>query len=334
MQFLYFIVILMNRIVKLDKKKESATIFVHALSHDGRGIGTLENKKVFIEEGLLHETVTCEIFKKKKNYYEAKAIQIENPSLDRTTPPCKHFGICGGCSLQHMASDAQIELKQKTLLEQLKHFGNVSPLNKVLVGFRERSKPYLADISTCSVLHASVGEQFEALGNLIASLHTMQSIPQIEVAIGDNDLALIFRLLKDLPTEDEEKLIAFAKEKQMQIYIQPNSPNKIYKLWPQDGKERLTYTLPEFDLHYEFYPTDFTQINLEMNRLMIQQAVQLLEINKEETILDLFCGIGNFSLPLAKLAKRVIGIEGSQEMVSRASDNAALNGISNAAFYA
>lgn len=353
----------MNKNVKLDKKKESVTVTakVHALSHDGRGIATVDNKKTFISGALPNETVAIHIFHKRSHYHEAEIRDILEVSSDRAIPPCSHFGVCGGCSLQHINMDRQLQLKQETLLDHLKHFGQVIPSelllplnamttgyrrkarlgvkfvikkNKVLVGFREKSSRYLADLNRCVILHPRVGEHLQTLRQLVANLACYQEIPQIEVAMGDHDIALIFRHLSDLSESDKEQLIAFARQHNFHLYLQPNPPHPIYKLWPDDNRPRLTYTLPDYQLEFLFHPLDFTQINLEINRLMVKQAVELLDLRPNDHVLDLFCGIGNFTLPIAKQVKQVTGIEGSMEMVDRANENAKHNNLANIDFHA
>ena len=351
----------MNQNVKLDRQKENTTVEVHSLSHDGRGIGTVNQKTTFISGALPGETVSYKMTQKRSHYNEAETLTILHASTERTIPPCPHFGVCGGCSLQHMSIDTQIALKQQTLLEQLKHFGHVSPetllaplhagstgyrrkarlgvkyvikKEKMLVGFREKSSRYLADLDGCAVLHPKVGEQFHVLQQLVRSLEHYQQIPQIEVAIGDEDAALVFRHLKPLSETDRKKLWEFGKDYQFHIYLQPNPPAPVEKLWPDDSHARLTYRLPHEGLEFLFHPLDFIQINLEMNRLMVQQAMDLLDLQPNETVLDLFCGIGNFTLPMARRARHVTGIEGSIDMVARAYDNAVHNHLPNADFYA
>jgi 23S rRNA (uracil1939-C5)-methyltransferase len=346
----------------MKNKKPPFTATITGISHDGRGIATLsDGKTTFISGALPGETVTAQFTKQHSRYNEADTLSVENPSRDRTAPECPHFGICGGCSMQHITTTAQIALKQKTLLEQLKHFGQVSPESllpalsgnaygyrrkarlgvryvikkeKLLIGFREKSSRYLADLSTCSVLHPSVGQRLQALSDLISSLSIYEHIPQIEVAVSDQATALVFRHMAPFLADDIAKLIEFAKAYQFHIYLQPNAPAAIHKLWPQDGVERLSYFLPDYQLEMQFYPLDFTQVNGEINPLMIKQALQLLDPQPDETVLDLFCGLGNFTLPLARFAKQVTGVEGSQEMVVRANSNAALNHIQNTEFYA
>jgi 23S rRNA (uracil1939-C5)-methyltransferase len=356
-----FIVILMNKIVNIDKTKDLATAQIHALSHDGRGIATIDKKTTFIAGALPNETVTYRITQKRSNYNEGVLLDVITPSPDRVTPPCQHFGVCGGCSLQHMNNETQLQLKQQTLLDQLKHFGHVTPdiilpplsatttgyrrkarlgakyvikKEKMLVGFREKSSNYLADLERCIVLHPEVGTRLTELSQLLRSLTAYMHIPQIEVAIGDETVALVFRHLQVLTADDKQKLIHFGNQHNFHIYLQPNAPARLEKIWPADTNERLTYSLPEFQLEYLFHPLDFTQINLDINRLMVKQAIDLLDIKPHETALDLFCGIGNFTLPIARLAKQVTGVEGGEEMVMRAQHNAKHNHLTNTNFFA
>jgi len=349
----------MNQKVKLDKK-ESTTTLIHTLSHDGRGITTVNNKTTFVSGALPQEEVTYKITHRHSTYHQAEMVEVIQASPQRVTPICQHFGVCGGCSLQHMSTETQLQLKQQTLLSQLKHFGQVEPedilppltaadsgyrrkarlgvkfvikKNKLLIGFREKSSRYLADLQECKVLHAAVGQRLTVLSALIASLECYQDIPQIEVAMGDADIALVFRHMKSMTEADKEKLIQFGKTYSFHIYLQPNPPAKITKLWPQDTLDRLSYTLSAYQLTYLFHPLDFTQINLEMNRLMIQQALSLLDLKKEDHVLDLFCGIGNFTLPIAKYAHHVTGVEGEAEMIIRAHHNASYNHIHNVDFH-
>ncbi len=343
------------------KAHETVSITVKSLSHDGRGIATLNGKTTFIAGALPGEKVTCKLIKKHSRYNEAEAIEILSAAPERVAPGCEHFSICGGCSMQHMALEAQMHLKQKTLLEQLKHFGRVTPetllpplsatpwgyrrkarlgvryvqkKGRLLIGFREKASRFLADIKSCPVLHESVGKRLTLLNELIMQLSQFEHIPQIEVAVGDHDTALVFRHLVPLPDEDIAKLCEFAEKHSVHIYLQPNSPATIHKVWPKDQNNKLSYALPDYQLEMQFHPLDFTQVNGEINQLMIKQALQLLDPQASEDILDLFCGLGNFTLPLARYAKQVTGIEGSQEMVKRAEENARLNKINNTEFFA
>lgn len=351
----------MNKKENLNNNQSLETAHIHGLSHDGRGLATINNKTAFIAGGLPNEDVTYKITQKRSHYVEADALNIVTTSPNRVPPPCQHFGVCGGCSLQHMHNDMQLALKQQTLLDQLKHFGKVvpefilPPLNsnslgyrrkarlgvkyvikkdKLLVGFREKSSRYLADLEHCMVLHPTVGHHLQELSQLIASLTQCRTIPQIEIAIGDTDVALVFRHLEDLSPSDLQRLRDFGKTQQYHIYLQPNPPAAIHKIWPEDSLDRLTYTLPNEHLEFLFHPLDFTQINLDINRQMVTQAIALLSLQPHETVLDLFCGIGNFTLPIARHAHHVTGIEGGDIMVKRAKENALHNGITNASFYA
>lgn len=309
----------------------------------------------------MDETVQYQLIKKRSSYHEAKLIEVQSFSNVRTQPECRHSEVCGGCSLQHMQMSAQLELKLGTLLDQLKHFGKVTPTHvlpaltdrsvgyrrkarlgvkyvekkqKLLVGFREKNGRLLADIETCAVLHPKIGQRLPQLTNVIQSLTIYREIPQVEIAIGDEDIALLFRVLS-LPTLDDLRALEkFGIDHGFQIYLQPNPPAEIEKIWPNDNNHFLKYTLPRHDLEYLFHPTDFTQINLELNRLMIDQAIAFLDLNRQDTVLDLFCGLGNFTLPIAKYSGHVVGIEGSDAMVMRAKMNAEHNQIVNTDFYA
>src|SRR3990167_9172750 len=253
----------MNKKVNIDKNA-IITAKIHSLSHDGRGIATIANKTTFIENALPHETIKCHLAKKYGHYNEANAIEIVEASAERVTPPCLHFGICGGCSLQYMQMAKQIEFKQQTLMDQLKHFGRVTPQivlppltansvgyrrkarlgvkfvikkNKVLVGFREKANRYLADLEKCIVLHPQVGERLVELSQLVASLEQYRHIAQIEIAAGDNDFALVFRHLQPLPGNDVDLLITFGKKYNFHIYLQPNPPALLNKIWPPDSPD-------------------------------------------------------------------------------------------------
>jgi 23S rRNA (uracil1939-C5)-methyltransferase len=351
----------MREQIKKKKVLRECPADILSLSHDGRGMAIIDNKKAFIQGALPQEHVTCQLTYQHANYLEAKTLHIHQPSSQRVTPPCPHFDLCGGCSLQHMSMEMQLALKERTLLEQLKHFGKVEPLTllsplhvnsagyrrkarlgvkfvhkkgKVIVGFREKSSHYLADLTECLVLHASVGKQFPALQELITSLSVYQHIPQIEIAVGEEETALVFRHLQPLLQEDYEKLVTFGQTYGFHIYLQPNAPALVEKIWPTDYHDRLSYSLVDFNLTFLFHPLDFTQINHEMNAQMVKQALFLLELHPADKVLDLYCGIGNFSLPMAQYAQLVTGIEGSKEMVVRAQQNAMHNRIRNVNFFA
>ena len=334
---------------------------IESLSHDGRGITTYKDKITFVSGALPAEKVVCRLTHKHRRYNEAQVIEVIEKSPERIEPPCTHHGICGGCSMQHVEMQAQIRWKQQTVLEQLKHFGKVTPKEvlpaitgaslgyrrkarlgvryvikkeKLLVGFREKFSNYLADIQQCEVLHPSVGKKLIELATVIRSLSRFDEIPQIEVAVSDHVTALIIRHMKPLTEHDLETLCHFGQENNFHIYLQPDSHDSVHKIWPQDKNEMLSYFLPDYELEMQFHPLDFTQVNGEVNRKMIAAALALLAPQSSDTILDLFCGLGNFTLPIARLAKHVIGVEGSTQMVDRASANAQHNKLTNVEFHA
>ena len=348
------------------KKKFPEGIFqaqVESLTHEGRGIAKVNGKTTFIAFGLPSEEVEYKYTYSKSRYDEGQVVTVLSPSSERVEPICEAYERCGGCSFQHVSPDFQIEHKQNVLAEHLSHFGNLEPdtwldplkspltqgyrrkarlgvryvikKEKVLVGFRERNGRYLADISSCPVLHPSVGNKIEALQTLIANLDCLMTLPQIEVAVDDTKTALIIRHLEDLSDSDNNKIIEFAKENNFWVYLQPKGPNTIHLIYPElPEKERyLSYKIPSANIEIKFQPNDFTQVNAELNQLMLQHALNLLDIQSNETVLDLFCGLGNFSLPMARLANKVIGIEGDEPMTKRAYENAQHNQIDNAEFY-
>ena len=337
-----------------------ATAQVTRLSHDGRGIAHINGKITFIDGALPDEAVSFSYTSRKSRYDEGRVVEVLTPSLMRVEPGCKHYSICGGCSMQHMQAAAQIELKQQVLLQQLAHFGGIEPeevlpplvgpewgyrrkarlgvkyvarKDKVLVGFREKDGRYLADIERCEVLHPKVGTRLVELQQLIFQLDARQTIPQIEVAMGDDECALVFRHMAALSESDLALLTAFGQQHQLQIFLQPAGNDSIHPLWPAQP-EPLSYALPDFMLQLHFKPSDFTQVNVDINRRLVSYALELLAPAATDRILDLFCGLGNFTLPLARYCKEVTGVEGEQEMVRRGQENAALNGIENATFHA
>ncbi|MDA0911950.1 MAG: 23S rRNA (uracil(1939)-C(5))-methyltransferase RlmD [Proteobacteria bacterium] len=334
------------------------------LSHEGRGIAKIDGKTTFIPFALEGEEVAFEYTLSKSNYDEGKLVQVLKPSAKRVAPPCEYFEMCGGCSFQHVAPDAQIAFKEETLLNHFKHFGQgleplarIAPLRssshegyrtkarlgvryvhkkgKVLVGFRERDGRFLADINHCEVLHPSVGKNLTLLQDLVFSLSNYKEIPQIEVAVDDEVTALIIRHLSAFTDEDLAKLTDFAKAQQFWIYLQAKGPDTITRLYPEITQEpqSLSYHLTDYGVTIYFEPNDFTQVNHDINRKMLKQAIALLEVSTSDTVLDLFCGLGNFSLPLATKAKFVVGVEGDEAMTMRAMENAKRNNIDNVAFY-
>lgn len=352
----------MEAILKNPTQKTENTIKLNitALSHEGRGIAHKEGKIIFVDGGLPNETLLCRYTKRSRRYDEAAIVEVLEASPLRVNPRCQFFTICGGCQLQHMEDKQQLELKQQTLLEQFKHFGHLQPeellpplagpqwgyrhkarlgvryvekKQKLLVGFHEKNGRYLADITQCEILHPKVGLLIKPLTHLIQSLSVYKSIAQIEVAIGEQAVALIFRNLIDLANNDILQLINFAKLHQIQIYLQPNPPQTIHRIYPTHGEENLSYTLLDEPIHLQFHPTDFTQINPFINQQMVKLALTLLELSPSDEVLDLFCGLGNFTLPIAKYCLHATGVEGSTEMVERATDNAKRNQINNTQFF-
>jgi len=337
------------------------TATIESLSHDGRGIARIEGKTTFVHGALPGEDVTLVVKRRHAKYDEGVAINTLVPSEIRTTPPCSAYEQCGGCDMQHFSLGAQRLHKEELLKQQLAQFANIepqswlqpiigSPLNYrhkarlgvryvekkggAMVGFRERGNSrYIADIATCPVLAKPVDELLLPLRELVNNLSMPQHIPQFEVAIGDNATALVMRHLKPLQPDDTDKLIAFAKQHDLWMYSQPGKLNSVKRIYPVDENELLNYRLPEFDLTLHFHPTDFTQINPEINRKMVSQAVELLDLQSSDRVLDLFCGLGNFTLAMALKASHVTGIEGDVRMVNRAKDNAVANGLDNTAFY-
>lgn len=332
---------------------------IDSLAHDGRGVAHVDGKATFIEGALPGEEVWFVYSTQRKRYDEGEMTEVVTASPQRVTPRCPHFGVCGGCSLQHVSPAAQIHMKEEVLLENLRRIGGVMPetvlpaltgphwgyrrrarlgakfvdkKQAMLVGFREKRSALLADLSRCEVLHPAVGEHLLELRRLLQGLHAYKRIPQIEVAAGDEAVALVFRHLDPLSEADCAALRAFGEQRGFYIYLQPAGPDSVLPLWPEDA--RLHYRLPAYDVELEFRPTDFTQVNGAMNRLMVEQALALLEPAPQERVLDLFCGLGNFTLPLARHARSVVGVEGDAKLVQRARDNAKLNGIANAEFHA
>lgn len=340
--------------------KEPVNLEIEGLSHEGRGIAHKDGRIVFVQGALPGERVSARILKRRRQQDEGQALSIENPAADRVDPPCAHAGTCGGCSLQHLSTEAQLQHKTDSLRELLSRVGQVTPSNwlppltgpttgyrrrarlgakyvprkddRVLVGFRERFSPFIADIDRCMVLDSRVGQHLNALAELIRSLDIPDRIAQIEVAAGDEAVGLVFRNLRTLSPGDRAKLIAFGEAHDFLMFEQPGNESTVAPLG--HGVDRLHYALPDHDLRFAFAPTDFTQINAEINRQMVTQAIHLLAIESHHRVLDLFCGLGNFTLPMARQAASVIGVEVAESLVERGRENALLNGIENAVFTA
>ncbi|MCF6282091.1 MAG: 23S rRNA (uracil(1939)-C(5))-methyltransferase RlmD [Candidatus Polarisedimenticolaceae bacterium] len=331
---------------------------IESLNHDGRGVAHVDEKAVFIYGGLPGEKVRFRYLKRKRSYDEGTVVEVLSASPKRVEPRCEQFGICGGCSLQHMDSQSQIEAKQQVLLENLEHIGKVAaehilpPLTgeawgyrrkarlgakfvtkhgKVFVGFRERGTSFITDTAHCAILHPKVGTLLSELASLIDGLSINNKVPQVEMSMGDEVCVLIFRIMEPITESDRQKLGAFGQQHDLNIYLQESGPESVR---PLEGiPARLSYKLPDFDLELEFLPSDFTQVNSDINRKMLNLTMQLLEPKADERVLDLFCGVGNFTLPLARLAKQVTGVEGDAGLVARARENAERNGLNNVNFH-
>lgn len=341
------------------QRREPETGRIAAVTHDGRGIVSGDGKKIFVAGALGGEEVRFQRRKRRRNFDEAELLEVIEPSPDRVAARCAVFGRCGGCALQHVGVDLQRAIKSQALADSLERIGGVTPdswlppvtgepwryrrrarlavkdvpaKGRVLVGFRERHAPFVTDMQRCEVLAAPLDGMIAALSELVGSLSIRARLPQIEVAVADNAVALVFRVL-DPPTDaDRERLCEFAAEWQLRIWLQPGGMDSLQRIDRGDDTAPLHYSLPEFDVEIEFEPLDFVQVNGEVNRRMVAHAIDQLDVSPEHRVLDLYCGIGNFSLPLARRAGAVLGVEGEASLVRRAAANAVHNGIDNAAF--
>lgn len=338
--------------------KEIVEAEVGNLSQEGRGIAHVDGETVFIDGALPGERVTFRYLQRRRGIAEAEVVEVLEPSAERVEPRCAHFGVCGGCRLQHMSPEKQRELKQDVLKSQLERVGRVTPAEwlppltagdwgyrrkarlavklvpkkgGLLVGFRERNSSYVAALESCDVLDPRVGLGLRDLAALIEGLTVARQLPQIEVAIGDDAVGLVFRHLAPLTADDCRQLTEFGERHGFFIYLQPGNEETVHPLWPAEAE--LVYRLPEFEVELAFRPTDFTQVNADINRAMVSRALELLDPQSRDTVLDLFCGLGNFTLPLAKRAGHVVGVEGEAGLVGRARSNAQRNGLDNTEFH-
>jgi 23S rRNA (uracil1939-C5)-methyltransferase len=340
-------------LARVPLRLESLSLHVESLDAEGRGVArTGEGKVVFVEGALPGEDVSFQVLKKKLSHEFARATSILHPSSSRVEPRCPHFGVCGGCATQHADTRTQMAAKQRWLEENFARIGKVQPETMlpivlgqewgyrnrarlsvrrvpkkggVLVGFRERRSTYVADMQECPVLPTKISNLLPALKRLVEDLSINERVPQIEVAAGDDATVLVFRHLLPLTPADLEKLKAFAGAGQVHVWLQPGGPDSAHPLEPADST--LHYELPEFGVRIAFRPTEFTQVNFAMNRLLVGKAIRLLDPQPGERVADLFCGLGNFSLPLAARGARVIGFEGSAALIERARQNALANNL-------
>lgn len=341
------------------KKTIQVDVDVTGLAHDGRGVTHVNGKALFIHGALPGEKVRARVQRRHRRFDEGVIDEIFAASPDRVEPRCPHVDICGGCSLQHMAADAQVRAKQQVLAENLARIGKVEPRawlaplvgptwgyrrrgrlsvrrvfkkDRVLVGFREKANPrYVADIRHCDVVHPHLGERIALLGDMLDTLDGAGDIPQIEFACGDDSVALVVRHLAPLTPRDRDVLTAFGHDEDFAIYLQPGGNTSVHPLWPEHP--RLAFRLDGGQLELEFEPLDFIQVNGDMNEHMLALALRLLDPKPGERILDLFCGLGNFTLPLARRCAEVAGVEGEHALVERARMNAARNDLGNAQFH-
>ena len=329
------------------------------LSHDGRGVARVDGKAVFVTGALLGETVSAQITNRTRHFDEARMLQVQVASPDRVTSRCAHFGQCAGCVLQHLAEPMQIAAKQEVLFDNLQRIGHVQPATvleplrdaawgyrrkgrlsvryvdkkeRTVVGFREDNPRFVADLHECHTVIPAIGERLPALSALLDTLDGKRCIPQIEFIAGDDTVALVFRHLEPLNVEDQERLRAFAQQHALAVLLQPGGVDSVQPLWPE--QVALSYAIPGYDLRIAFRPLDFIQVNAGLNLKMIDRALEWLAPQRNERILDLFAGLGNFTLPLARKAGTVVGVEGDAGLVARARDNARQNGIDNAEFHA
>ena len=326
---------------------------IESLDQEGRGVAHVEGKTIFIDGALIGEKVTFKSHRKKSSYEVANVMDILKASNLRTTPKCPHFGVCGGCAMQHLEFSAQVAAKQRLLEADLWHIGKVKsetmlpPIygpawgyrhkarlrvryvakkGGVLVGFNEKASSFVADMDSCEVLPPHVSALIVPLQEMIAKLTIRDRLPQIELAVGEHATVLVLRIMEPLQAADEPILRDFADRHGVQLWTQSKGPDTVLPFHPKDGPS-LSYTLPEYNLTYPFKPTEFTQVNPHINRVLLRRAMQLLAPQPNERIADFFCGLGNFTLPIARSGARVLGLEGSAVLIKRANESAALNGL-------
>jgi 23S rRNA (uracil1939-C5)-methyltransferase len=352
---------------KLPEIVEIKHATIESLDQEGRGVAHVDGKTIFIDGALPNEQVTYQSIRIKPSYEVANVVEVLQASSERVTPKCPHYGLCGGCKLQHMDATAQVAAKQGLLEADLWHIGKVKAENmllplygptwgyrykarlsvkyvqkkeRVLVGFNEKGTRFVADMNSCEVLVPEVSALIAPLQSMIFELSIRDKLPQIELAVGEADLknggegqviVLILRTMDVLTESDETLLKTFADTHKVQIWTQSKGPDTIKPFWPEAFPE-LKYSLPEFDLTYPFKPNEFTQVNPQINQQMVGCAIQLLAPKQGEKIADFFCGIGNFTLPIARSGASVLGLEGLSNLVDRANESAALNKINTTTF--
>ncbi|MEW5904557.1 MAG: 23S rRNA (uracil(1939)-C(5))-methyltransferase RlmD [Pseudomonadota bacterium] len=340
-------------VAEIKGNTDKNTVLVESIDQEGRGIAHNDGKVIFIDGAITGELVTYAPYRKKPSFENAQLLNVFKPSGLRVQPKCIHFGVCGGCSMQHLDVAGQVAAKQRILEDNLERIGKVEPdtilppihglpwgyrqrarlsvryvlkKGKVLVGFHEKRSSYVADMSRCEILPPKISALIPKLAELVEGLSIRERLPQIEVACGDKVDVLVIRNMEPLSAQDEEKVRAFADAHAIQFWLQPKGPDSCYPFHPLNAPP-LTYTLPEFGVEMPFAPTEFTQVNHQLNRVMVHRALRLLDPQPGERIADFFCGLGNFTLPIARSGAQVLGIEGSPALVKRGQQGAAHNGL-------
>ncbi|MEO8779725.1 MAG: 23S rRNA (uracil(1939)-C(5))-methyltransferase RlmD [Rhodanobacter sp.] len=334
------------------------------LGHDGRGVARINGKTVFVSGALLGEQVMARLCKRHRNFDEAEVVEVITASPQRVEPRCQYYAQCSGCTLQHLDAPSQIATKQRALAENFERIGKVTPQSwlpplsgepwayrrkgrlsvrnvaakgRVLVGFREKQNPRLvAEIQRCEVMHPALGPKVGLMAELLGTMDAVDTIPQIEFAAGDDLMALVFRHMQPLSERDLAALTTFGQQHGLAIFLQPGGTSSVHPLWPEHP--RLAFRIISDDARFadvelEFQPLDFVQVNADMNQQMVARALQLLDLQPTDRVLDLFCGLGNFTLPIARRVAEVVGVEGEHGLVERAAHNATRNGIDNAKFH-
>lgn len=344
---------------KLRPPLPEVEAMIEAFADDGHGVARIDGKVVFVAGGLPGEHVRIAFERSRRHFDHARVVEVLSPAPERVEPPCPHFGVCGGCSLQHLHPEAQVAAKARLLREKLERFGGLVPerwldpvsgdplhyrcsarlgvrdvpaKGGIIVGFRERRSHYLAVLTECRVLDRRAAALLPALRELISTLSCRERLPQVEIACGDEECAFVFRHLVPLTAADVQRLRTFGEMHGVRMYGQAGGPDTVTPLWPDDPGP-LYYAMPEFGLRMAFVPTDFIQVNAAVNRAMVARAIELLAAQDGETVLDLFCGLGNFTLPVARSAAvTVVGVEADERLVVAARENAVRNGVDNAEF--
>lgn len=338
--------------------KEPIELSITDLSHDGRGIARHNDKVVFVQNALPGETVMAQLNRRTRHFDEATAQSIENASTDRVEPACEFYDRCNGCTMMHVSDVKQIDFKFNTLKSNFEKMADLQPVrwlphlsdrhwhyrrrarlsvkwvpgkDKVLVGFREKNGRFVADMDYCLVLEKPLADLIKPLQELVMAMTIKTHIPQVECAMSDQQPALIMRHMRPLPDEDITRLKEFAKAHDIQLFLQSKGPDTVTPIQPDYSA--LSFDLPQHNLRYEFLPNDFIQVNQVMNEKMIDRVLSIMNLNKQSKVLDLFCGLGNFTLPIARHSQEIIGVEGDQQLVERARHNAEINNLSNVSFF-